>query len=589
MSKISKGKVKEGTGIGGSTQGKKTIPNFVVWILISVFYLCLAAIFTWPLLSYFSDFIIGQHDFTDGPMFLWNYWVAKNSLLHLQNPFFTNLVYFPDNVNLALVTYTFTNGLISIPLQFFLNLVQTINVITLLSITFSAVGMYFLVYYLTKNRIAGLVPGIVFGFSPYVFSHLMAGHYNLSMLYLVPFTVLFFIKSLREDKYINLILFTSLLIMQSYLDLQVLLYVAIILFVVLIEHSVSFRAGIFKKRKIFFLLLFALSYALIFIYPYLHLISLFGNKGAIDTTFNNGDLKVMFGLNPLNPLFNNSNYKLVTDLLGGYRENVISLGYSVLGMATLSLVLFRRYWQEKLCYLILVAVGIILALGPYLQYAGRVAYSVKLPFFYLQNLPLFNFGLVPPRFIIISLFALSVLVGFLFAHVFEFLNNKKMLYLFYPILLIGALLVAGEFYSGELKTHRLPQPEALEYIKEDQGEFTVLPVHPTVFDEYYQTIHGKKIISGYLGRRVDPYYSSKYYHLAGVDHLLGSNLDNLSGDDFDESKVKDEWKKLKIRYFTVDKTQNNREFVDRANSYLEQMEVQKVAEDASMVLYKVTY
>jgi len=558
------------------------------WIVLGLFYLGLAIYFTWPLIPNFSRAIIGQFDFTDGPMFLWNFWVTKNAVLHLQNPFLTDLVYYPNQVNLSLVTYTFTSGLISIFLQPFFNLIETLNIITIGSIVASALGMSVLVGYLTKNRLAGIVPGVIFGFSPYVFSHLMAGHYNLALLWLFPLIALFFIKSLREESFINPILFSLFLILQSYLDLQLLFYSAIILLFIFLQHLITYNKKLFTRQKLYYLLIFLGLYGVIFVLPFFNLVSTFNVKNAMEPTYNNGDLAIMFGQNPLNPLLNSPNYKMVLEMIGGYRENVITLGYSVLAFAFLSLILFKKQFTEKLFYALLAVAGMILAFGPHPQIRHEVFYSIDFPFFYLQGLPGFNFGVVPTRFIVIAYFGLAVLAGFFISEIANYFNGKKVGYLIYCLILPAVVLVTVEYYSGEMKLDFLPHSSILETIKNDPGDFAVLSLNPTTRDEYYQTFHGKKLISGYLGRRVHETYNARYANLPGVSHLLAINLDGLGGDDLNRDLARENWAKLNIKYFTIDKTTHNEEFVRKGEDYFTAVGVNKVAEDASIVLYRIT-
>ncbi len=557
------------------------------WILLGLFYLALAIYFTWPLVQNFSKAIIGQSDFTDGPMFLWNFWVTKNTVLHLQNPFLTNLVYYPNQVNLSLVTYTFTSGLISIPLQPFFNLIETLNIITIGSIVASALGMSVLVGYLTKNRLAGIVPGVIFGFSPYVFSHLMAGHYNLALLWLFPLITLFFIKSLQEESFLNPVLFSVFLVLQSYLDLQLLFYSAIILLFIFLQHLITYNKKLFTRQKLYYLLIFLGLYGVIFVLPFFNLVSTFNVKNAMEPTYNNGDLAIMFGQNPLNPLLGNPNYKMVLEMVGGYRENVITLGYSALGFATLALILFKKNFIEKLFYALLALAGMILTFGPHPQIRHEVFYSIDFPFFYLQGLPGFNFGVVPTRFIVIAYFGLAVLAGFFISAIINFFKEKRS-YLIYCLIIPAAILVGCEYYSGEMKVDFLPHSSILETIKNDSGDFAVLSLSPTTRDEYYQTFHCKKLISGYLGRRVHETYNARYANLPGVSHLLAINLDGLGGDDLNWDLARANWAKLNIKYFTIDKTTHNEEFVRKGEEYFAAVGVGKVAEDASIVLYKVT-
>jgi hypothetical protein len=130
---------------------------------------------------------------------IWNLWWVKDALLHGQNLYHTDLLYYPDGVNLYFHTLVLTAGLIGVPLQLLgLNLLATYNLILLSSFVLAGYGMFLLCHYLTGYKWASFVGGIVFAFAPYHFAHVY-GHMNLISIQWMPFYVVLLLTALDSQ------------------------------------------------------------------------------------------------------------------------------------------------------------------------------------------------------------------------------------------------------------------------------------------------------------------------------------------------------------------------------------------------------
>jgi len=561
--------------------------KIIFWIGLGIFYLALAVVFTWPLIKNFNSAIIGQSDFTDGPFFLWNIWWVKKAILSFQNPFFSNFVYYPENVNLTLHTLTYTTALIALPLTLAFSLITTLNIVLFSSIIASALGMTLLVQYLTKNKWAGIISGVVFAFNPYLFSHLEAGHYNLTMLWIFPFLALFFIKTLKESSKVNPIIFSSLLVAQSYLDLQLAVFSIIIVGLIFVFNTIFDYKIILNKHTLIRILLSVSLYILFFAAPYIYLMFGFWGHKELSSTYNNGDLKIIFGANPLNPIFGKLNLDMALNMIGSYRENVISLGRSTMFMAVLALFFSREKIKERIMYFLIAVVGIILAAGPYLQIGGAVFENIRLPFYYLAKLPFFNVGVVPTRFVIIAYFALAILVGFLVSDIYSYLSGKKLKVLAIVAALFLCIPIGLEFYSGTMKIDKLAHSPILDEIASDAGEFTVLPFNASARDGYYQTFFNKKVVSGYLGRRIHDYYLKQYWYKPTIDYIISADEKTLSADDYNLSLAKKSFLEYKVKYVTVDKTVKSPDRISKIKTLMSRLGYKVWREDKLLIVYKL--
>ena len=562
--------------------------TILFYFLLFLGYAGLSGLFTWPLVKNFLSAIIGQTDFTDGPFFLWNLWWVNRAISSGQNPLFSNFVFYPAEVNLTLHTLTFTSAIIARPLLKIFSAITAQNIILLFSIALSALGTAALVDYLTKNKLSGIISGIIFAFTPNVAAHLQAGHYNLAALWAVPLIVLFFLKTLREESPLNPLIFSLLMIAQFYLDLQTSSAALIILFFILI-WSIIFNFRITVNLKKMWLLCLAIVPLIVFFFiPYVYWMKQFWMDKTLDRTFNNGDLNLIFGNNPLNPILG-GNYSLLTKLIGSYRENTISLGFSAMALAVLSFA-FTKNIKDKIMFFILAIIGIVLAAGPNLQINGQIFQNIRLPFFYIARLPFFDIGVVPTRYIIVSSLALAVLAGYFCAGIFGFLKFYGTIALKAALVLIFSAAVALEYYSGPLKIDHIRVSPIYSKIANEPGNFTVLASSANAHDQYFQTVHLKKMVSGSLSRRIQPFYTREYQEMPGVGPLVSEKLESeyFAPEDSNRELVLKSFRELKIKYIFVDKTTHTEEVVQRARKYLSDIIGLPVyAEDSLVIVYKI--
>jgi hypothetical protein len=104
------------------------------------------------------------------------------------DPFWTNVVFYPAQVNLAATTSIPALSLATWPVTETLGPVVSFNLISLASPVLAAWFTYRLCRYVTGAWLPSLVGGYVYGFSPFVLGH-MLGHLSLVAIFLVPAAV----------------------------------------------------------------------------------------------------------------------------------------------------------------------------------------------------------------------------------------------------------------------------------------------------------------------------------------------------------------------------------------------------------------
>lgn len=421
----------------------QSIPPRVKWwreLAVIALYLGLALVFTWPLLLHFSEAIPG--DGHDGWQMVWNLWWVRYALEHGQNPFQTDLIFYPQGTGLYLHALNALNGLLSLPAQFLTgSAIPGYNFIVLFALTTSAYGAFCLARYLWGNSGAALIAGVAFGFSSYHFDHLL-GHLNLISSEFIPFYILFFLKTLnRAQGWLKpALLAVVTLVCGMLLELQYVLYLAIFSLLYLLYASgmalirkwrgtgqrLSALGSIWGRSALIGLIFLLVTLPLTV--PMLN--EALNNPNTIplrqDAIYST-DLLAYFYPSPFHPLWGGTMREVIRPWTATLIEKVVFPGYTIYLLIILGLILSviqsRRISTSQPPTLdpqpltpgpffwALVAVGFgVLSFGRQLHING-VEYGPTLPAALIYKLPILNITRVPARFAVIALLALGLLAS----------------------------------------------------------------------------------------------------------------------------------------------------------------------------------
>jgi hypothetical protein len=160
-------------------------------LLILLFFTLITLGLTHPLVFNITHAIPG--DWGDP---LLNTWILAWDIHKItSNPmgFWDANIFYPHSNTLAYSEHLFASALLALPIMVIAkNPILAYNFVFFLSFILSGFGMYLLVYYLTRNRWAGLIAGTIFAFTPYRFSHL--GHLQILTTQWMPYTFLYMHK-----------------------------------------------------------------------------------------------------------------------------------------------------------------------------------------------------------------------------------------------------------------------------------------------------------------------------------------------------------------------------------------------------------
>ena len=115
-----------------------------------------------------------------------------------QNPFYTNLIFYPNQVNLAWSTTDPLAGTLALPLSLFAGPFVAYNLSLVLQLALGAFFARLLCLKVCRNEAAALIGGIVFGFSPFLLAHAL-GHLSLVTAFPIPLYVLALARILDRE------------------------------------------------------------------------------------------------------------------------------------------------------------------------------------------------------------------------------------------------------------------------------------------------------------------------------------------------------------------------------------------------------
>lgn len=561
--------------------------------LVLFLYFIITVLFNLPLFFHFSSKIPGDNVSIDYYYFLNSLWWIKFSFLQHLGVYITDYFYYPQSFNFIFNQLLYLWGIITIPLQIIFNLNVAYNIIYLTNFLLSSFCTFLLIKHLSKNNYAAFFSGLVFAFCPYIFAHSQAGHLNLINIWVFPLFIYFFIRSF-DNKNLYWLWATIVLSLTAYTDFQYLMFLFLFVFFYIIWQIVFNRKNTRKiVKKISLMVIVAVILTLpLFYYCYKAFkINNFAEDAKWYNTYCNGDLASYILPNPLNPVIAQNTPNFLQNIVGGIVENSSTLSYVGLFLTILCLVKIKN--KKKWFWLYIFIVFFILSMGPQLQFAGRV-FNINLPYYYLKKIFPFSLGLVPPRFIILSILSLAILSGYTVKYILEKYHfdsdYKKKIY----IIIAMASLQLFEYFPGTISLVNLDNITAqkLAEISQEKDDFTILTIPNYLYSSYYQTLHNKKTIGGEMGRRSDKKYLAYYKNIPGLKYLFEPDK-TLDENDLNKVLVYEEFTKIKLKYIIVNKLcfYSNNETIcsEKIVDYLENvLQLRKNYEDENNIIYQVS-
>ncbi len=461
--------------------------------LVLAAYTALAAVLTWPLAARFTTDIGG--DFGDHWQTLWGMWWVKKAILDLhQDPFVSSWVHWPKGMPMVFETFDFPDCLLALPLWSFLPPVAVFNCAEAWSYVLGGWFFYHFALELTGDRRAAFAAGALFTFAPYHFGHAL-GHMHVMALEWVPLYFWMLLRTIERPERRWPVFAALALAAASLASWYYLLFCVALTFPYLawrLASEPALRSWQALRRA---LLLGAAYLAVMWPLFSAMLAARAADRweGAHDPVTFSADLWSFFVPNAAQSI--GAAFRSTWGRFSGNpAENCDYLGYALMALAAVGAATARkaRIWVG------LAALGVLLALGPYLRTGGQVHQGILLPYGWLTRaFPLLDFTGCPVRAGFVAIFSLCAAAAFGLAWLLGPGPRQCARRAAAAVLLAAA---GAELWPHPFTTSRFPAPEIFRSWASDPSTFAVFDLSGDTRPLYDAVLHGHPLVDAYLSR-----------------------------------------------------------------------------------------
>lgn len=488
----------------------------VVWPL--ALFVALTIFLTYPFALHLTDHL---RDNGDSYEYAWDIGFGAYQLTHDPLHLYSGNIFYPFPLSLAYSDSTVPSIVLGTPIVLLTNNpVLALNILIMLTFVLGGYGMYLFVSERTGSRMAGVVAGIIYGFSPYRFDHL-AQLPNVSMEW-APFALWSFERYLANGRYRWAASFTLFCVLQVLVSFYYAFILGIGIAVYVVGRLVQNRWKWTHPRWLLPFLGFGLLGALIaapLIVPYFIVEHAFGLKRTLsEATLYSAWPANFIAPTPsmkialIDPLIQLVYHKPWQHAPIGASERHLYPGLVVVLLAAVG-VASRRIGRSTLPIL-MVILSVLLAFGPVLHLHQHVERPLPFPMPYtilFHYLPGFAALRVPSRFAALTIQGLAILAGDGLCTIQHWLARwKPPVRTFIRPSLAVSLLCAGIAIAESLNTFPTTAvhtgaavPPVYRWLANDPtpGPIVELPIDGNAFHEsprsYYSTYYHRLLINGF--------------------------------------------------------------------------------------------
>ena len=495
------------------------------WLPLLIYGL-LAVAMTWPVAARLGTYVPGGT--SDLWVHQWTFWWVKTSLASGQNPFFTDLLFYPNGVSLAYQNVAWLNIAAWLPLQAILGGATAYSLVYILVFALNAFSMFLFAEELTESPLAAFVAGIVFGFWPYTMSHY--GHPNMMAVFGVPLALLFLKRTLEQDGLRDALLAGVFLALIGIARWQLLVMAAGIIAIFVLWRWLKSPALVTGRSlsRLGASVLVALLLMAPLAFPVVRTFLREADPQEVligDPSTGQTDLLAYVLPTPHHPLWSDAAERVHSNFVHN-KVFVPFLGYTVLALASLGAV---KRWKEARVWFLTALIYLLFALGAVLRVNGRLYPQVPMPFRLVESLALVRVIRNPDRLNVILGLPVAMLAA-LGTDTLLTRWGKSWKSRLAPILISGLILC--EYNLLPYHTERLQTPSWYGELALKPGEFAVLalPMRPESYDKqymFYQTTHRKPLVQGHVSRPPQEVYA----FMERVPFLRGLKENNVMDPD----------------------------------------------------------
>ncbi len=479
-------------------------------ILLSILILVLVAVLL--------DYPISRIDqlmpnYTDVYFISWDWSWTLHALSSESVSFFDANIFAPHKNTLAFSEHMLGTAIFAWPIMvIFNNITLAYNIVVLLSFIISAIGMYLLVLYLTRNKWAALVAAIFYSLAPFKLIHSMA-HLHVNGMWL-PFVFLYLHKFFNLQSWKNTLLLTFFIVLVFLHSMHYFIFLPIIIliYVTVFMALKKFKFNKDNIKKIVTAFLALLIFAIPLIIPYFQIRQEFKQvrpiwliEGLSPDIFSYFIFPFMYG-----PLAIESTQQ----------ETLVGPGLVILALFFVLLYLFRRYKylthqnpnsKNIFIYVLVASVSVLISFGYYIQLTSYDPGGLIGPYaLFYHFIPGFDGIRAVGRYSIFALLSLCVLIGYGLPILLKRFSNYKKLFIILVILSIFiyemSFVINGRFININL-TQDQKQLYAWVAQQSDNNIFLEIPagvdakvmVNYDLGNIFFSRLHYKKLVNGYSG------------------------------------------------------------------------------------------
>jgi len=479
-------------------------------------FLLISIVYTYPLIFNLNKVVWGYIGDNFGA--IWYIWWLRYAQQNNLPPDFTTLVNFPFGYK---IDASLVEPVWQLFLQYFGLLFGEIfafNLLIFLSFPLAAITMYSLVVYLTKNKLAATLVGLVYMLLPYHFWQSYQ-HVALSQIQWLPLYVLALLK-LNSNPNVKNATFTAisflLVVFSSVYHgyFMVLFTISFIVFKVLYKFIIERKNYLVFSRLKYFILTFVFIILPMFPFAYKfyqtrsdsspqplevykrpieNLLSLSARPWDFFIPPNDHSFfgKYEWGLYAKIRSFSND-YKTISAFLP---ERIMYVGIPSFFLALFGVYFSLKNRRLKELIIVLLGVSVFLAATaapPFVIIKGKTIYLPS--YFFYQILPIIR---VYARLGIVIDLLVLIFAGFGLSFIFSKIRNKRVLAGVFSLFLLLFLFEFANFGRTKISDISKP-PDTYKWLKEQTGRVNIIE-YPRTFDVatslLYQRYHQKGIFS----------------------------------------------------------------------------------------------
>jgi hypothetical protein len=454
---------------------------------------------TWPAIARFSTHFMSDRG--DGWLVAWDLWWVRTAILERGTHFFfTDMLHHPTGVTLLGQTLTWFNGLLAIPLAWFLSEVQTYNAIVVFALVMSGWTTFLLAHHVSGSWIGSAFAGTATGFSSYCMAH-AEGHLYLISLWGLPLFLLAWIRFLERPTASRALAASTVLLAATGCDWYYGLY-ATVVGAILFPFLLRRNAAAWRERGLrawgalaLFLAASAATTGVLYLALWL---------AHRDDPFVQAHDPREWSLDPASLLIPGGHWRFSAWtrgfwglLPGNVNETSVHLGWCVIVAAAFALwAHLRGRARGGLAWALVGTVFFAFALGPTLHFLGQRHAAAPMPYTLLERLvPAIRMSGMPIRMVVIVHLCASILAAIAFDDFVRTVLRP------WPLRVVFAALFALELLRDPLPATLPERPDHVEALARlpDGAVFGLNELDPTGA-LYHQTIFAKPVIGGYTSR-----------------------------------------------------------------------------------------